>query len=155
MWSSSPLRATTAIELLNRWASGTAADAPEPLQIRDGAKLLGVTRDRLRNWERNGLIEVPRDVRNRYRLYGAGEIGRLRTVRMLQRAGYGLMAILRMLLHLNGGHVEDLRQILDTPSPEEDVRSAADSWLSTLTASERRTKRVIQIVEDMIRRRPA
>ena len=146
------VRAVTAVELLDRWASGTAADATaKRLHIRDAAKLLGVTRDRLRNWERNGLIRVPRDERNRYRLYGAAEIGRLRIIRMLQRAGYSLMAILRMLLHLDRGQAGNLSQLLDTPSPEEDVRSAADSWLSTLKESERLTKRIIEQLENMIR----
>lgn len=88
--------------------------------------MLGVTTDVLRNWERNGLIEASRDPRNRYRLYGAAEIGRLRVIRMLRRAGYSMMAILRMLLHLDQGRGGNLRQVLDTPRPDEDVYTAAD-----------------------------
>ena len=51
----------------------------------------------LRNWERNGLLRVPRDPRNRYRTYSAAEIGRLRVIRVLARSKYSQMAILRML----------------------------------------------------------
>jgi DNA-binding transcriptional MerR regulator len=97
----------------------------------------------LRNWERNGLIEVPRDPRNGYRLYGAAEIGRLRVIRTLRRANYSLMAILRMLLNLDQGKKEDLRQVLDTPRPDENVYSAADQWLSTLAELEQRAMDVI------------
>jgi DNA-binding transcriptional MerR regulator len=146
-------QAEAAAELLERWAHGTAADATaEFLYIGEAAGLLGVTRDVLRNWERNGLIRVPRDPSNRYRLYGAKEIGRLRVIRMLSRAGYSMMAILRMLRDLDQGKVSDLRRSLDTPRPDEDVYSAADRWLSTLIALERRAVEVIAQLEAMIRK---
>lgn len=147
-------QAETAVELLERWAGGTAADATaKPLRIGQTAKLLDVSADMLRNWERNGLIRVPRDPQNGYRLYGAAQIGRLRVIRMLRRAGYGTMAILRMMRHLDRGQGGDLRQVLDTPDPDElgYVFSAADRWLSTLTAFEQRALDLIAQLEDMIR----
>lgn len=144
-------QAEAAAELLERWAQGTAADATaQPLPIKETAQLLGVTADVLRNWERNGLIRVPRHPRNRYRLYGAAEIGRLRVIRMLSRAGYSTMAILRMLLRFDRGEREGLRQALDTPRPDEDVYSAADQWLSTLAEQEQRAAQMIALVEEMI-----
>jgi DNA-binding transcriptional MerR regulator len=142
-------RAEAAAGLLDRWAKGTATDATaKPLQIRETAKLLDVTADQLRNWERNGLIEVPRDPHNGYRLYGAAEIGRLRVIRMLLRAGYSMMAILRMLLQLDRG--ADPRQALDTPHPDEDVYTAADRWLSSLAEQEQRASSIIAQLEKMI-----
>ncbi len=83
--------------------------------------LLGVSVDMLRNWERNNLLDAPRDPDNGYRYYGAEEISRLRVIRMLIRAGYSVMAILRMLRQLDGGAADDLRQAIDTPAPDEDV----------------------------------
>ena len=146
-------QAEAAAAFLERWAQGTAVDATiEPMQIRDAARLLDLTPDVLRNWERNGLIKVPRDLHTGYRLYGAAEIGRLRVIRMLRRAGYSMMAILRMVLCLDQGQTGDLRHALDTPRPDEDICSAADRWLSTLAAQEHRAKEVIAQVEEMIRR---
>jgi DNA-binding transcriptional MerR regulator len=151
--------AESAVKLLERWAGGTASDAtPRRLSIGNVAELLGVSRDMLRNWERNGLIQVPRDSRNGYRLYGAAEIARLRVIRMLGRAGYSTMAILRMLLCLDQGKATDLRKVLDTPSAEEledaggDVYSAADRWLTTLEGWEQRTHAMIGLLESMIAR---
>jgi len=146
-------QAEAAAALLERWAQGIAADAtPQYLQIGEAAELLGLTRDRLRNWERNGLLQVPRDARSGYRLYGATELGRLRVIRMLSHAGYSLMAILHMLHHLDRGQKRDLRQVLDTPPPDEDIYSAADRWLSTLAGQEQRALDMIAQLEKMIHR---
>ena len=122
----------------------------ETLHISAAARLLNVSTDVLRNWERNGLIRTPRDPRNDYRLYGAAEIGRLRVIRMLSRAGYSTMAILRMVLELDQGRGDNLRQALDTPRPDEDAYSASDQWLSALAEHEQRAKDMIAQLEEMI-----
>ncbi|MBN1886786.1 MAG: MerR family transcriptional regulator [Thermoflexales bacterium] len=144
-------QAETAAALLERWAQGMAADATaEALQSGQAAKLLGSTTEQLRNWERNGLLRVPRDPRNGYRLYGAAEIGRLRVIRMLSRAGYSHAAILRMLLQLDSGQRNGLRQALDTPHPDDEVYMAADRWLSALAEHEQRASDMIAQLEAMI-----
>jgi DNA-binding transcriptional MerR regulator len=148
-------QADLAAELLERWAAGAwagADDAAEqpPLRIGQAAHLLGVSIDVLRNWDRSGLIDVPRDPANGYRRYSAREIGRLRIIRLLSHSGYSMSAILRMLLQLDRGETTDLRRALDTPRPDEDVYTAADHWLSTLTDHEQRARKIISLVEEII-----
>jgi len=62
------------------------------------------------------------------------------------------MAILRMLRHFDQGGGSNLRQVLDTPRPDEDVYSVADRWLSTLDEAEQRALDVIAQLEAMIAR---
>ncbi len=146
-------QADAAATLLERWAQGTAADATaNPLQIGQVARLLGVSIDILRNWERNNLIKVPRDQANGYRRFSAREISRLQVIRMLSRAGYSLMAILRMLSELDAGNITGLRHVLDTPRADEDVYSASDRWISTLCRHEQVAHQVIELVEELIDR---
>lgn len=146
--------AEAAVVFLERWAQGADADATvSPLQISDAGKLLDLTPDVLRNWERDGLIHVPRNPRNRYRLYGAAELGHLRVIRMLRRAGYSTVEVSRMLHHLDQDSSEDMSRELDTPSLDEDVHSAADQWLSALAAQEQRAMDIIAQLEKMISRR--
>ena len=144
-------QAEVAVSLLERWALGKPADATsERLQISETARLLGVSIDILRSWDRNGLIEIPRDPSNGYRLYGAPQISRLRVIRMLSRAGYSTGAILRMLIQLDRGETTDLRRALDTPRPDEDVYLASDHWLTTLSEHEQRARQIIALLEEML-----
>jgi DNA-binding transcriptional MerR regulator len=145
------VQAESAAAMLERWARGAPADATDQrLRVGQVARLLGVTADMLRNWERNGLIDVPRDPHSGYRAYGAEEIGRLRVIRTLARAKYSQMAILRMLLRLDSGERDGLRRALDTPRPDEDVYVATDRWLSTLSELEERAQSLIAQLERMI-----
>ncbi len=146
-------RAEVAVRLVQRWAEGAAVETPgQSLTIQGAADLLGLTVDTVRGWEREGLLRVPRDPANGYRQYGAAEIGRLRVIRMLRMAGYSTMAILRMLLQLDSGEVEDIRAALDTPRPDEDVYSAADRWLTTLAEQEQRANEIIALIEELVRK---
>ncbi len=143
--------AEAAAKLLERWTMGIPAEsAKAPLSIGETAQLLGVTIDMLRNWERNGLIEVPRDPHNGYRRYGAAEISRLRVIRTLSRAGYSQMALLRTLLQVDRGAVSDLRHALDTPGPNEDIVTITDQWRTTLSQVEQRVQKALALVERMI-----
>jgi DNA-binding transcriptional MerR regulator len=143
--------AESAAAQLQDWANSAIASAPDPpARIGQAARLLGVSIDVLRNWERNGLISVPRSPENRYRAYTPADIIRLRVIRLLSRAGYSQMAMLRMLLRLESGDAADLRAALDTPAPDEDVYTAADRWLSALAAEEAAARRLVAYVEEVI-----
>ena len=146
--------AESAVEFLERWAAGHLMDsAQQKMHIGQAAAYLNVTVDMLRNWERSGLIEVPRDPVNGYRLYGTLEFGRLRVIRMLVKSGYSLMAILRMLRQFDSGETRNLRAALEVPredSANEYIEVVADRWLSSLAEIEQRAQAIIQQIGRMI-----
>jgi DNA-binding transcriptional MerR regulator len=143
--------AESALDFLERWAAGHLMEAPrQQMLISQAAAHLNVTVDMLRSWERNGLIEVPRDPANQYRLYGTAEFGRLRVIRTLVQAGYSLQAILRMLLQFDAGITHNLRMALDTPREDEEIHFITDSWLSTLLQLEQRAQAIIRQIGHMI-----
>ena len=144
-------RAEAAVEFLERWARGQVLETTKrTLTISQTADHLGVTADQLRNWDRNGLLNVPREPETGYRLYGASEIGRLRVIRMLRQSGYSLMAILRMLWQFDAGQTERLREALDTPGENEAIETIADRWLTTLAEQEKRAQAITQQIAVMI-----
>lgn len=150
-------QAETAVAFLQRWAGGERQEwEAAPLQILQAAQHLSVTVDMLRNWERNGLVSVPRRPDNRYRQYGPTEIDRLRVIRLLRQTGYSPNAILRMLIEFDRSRgqmtPEELRRALDTPRPDEDVYMAADRWITTLQEHEQRSHEILRLVEEMATR---
>ena len=146
-------QADSAALILEKWAQQAAPETPEKLlSIGEASRLLGISRDVLRNWERNGLITIPRNSYNGYRIYRMKEISRLRVIRMLSRAGYSHMAMLRMFLDLEAGNTSNLRLSLDTPRPDEDIFTAADHWLSTLQSQEELARQVIRLISEIISR---
>ena len=143
-------QAEAAISYLERWLAGAeVSEVDAPLTIGQAADLLDLTRDTLRSWERDGLIEVPRNPGNGYRQYGPGEIGRLRVIRVLVNGGYSHMAILRLMLRLDRGESVDPRQALDTSSADEEIFHITDQWLTALDAEDRRCQRIFDQLEVM------
>lgn len=149
-------QAESAADILEHWAQTmTESTDDEPLAIGEVARLLGVSLDVIRNAERNGLITVPRNSYNNYRLFGKKEIERLRIIRMLSKAGYSHMAILRMFLELDAGNTRNLKQILDTPRPDEDIFTVADRWLTTLNEQKKMADQVIEYVQQILATQPS
>lgn len=145
-------QAEQAANLLEHWAQKRPVSRPEeePLEIGEVSKVVGASIDVIRNWERNGLISVPRNAHNRYRLFGKKEIERMRIIRMLSMAGYSHMAMLRMFIELDKGNTRDLKKTLDTPRPDEDIFTAADQWLTTLYEQEKLAQGVVRFVEEIL-----
>lgn len=122
-----------ACNLLVSWASGEISDPPlYHFSIGAAAKYLDVTSDTLRNWERNALIDIPRDPKTGYRYYTGKEINRLIVIRALRSAGYNLMSIHRMFRRFDAGETSDLLGTLNIPPEDEDIITVTDRWLSTL-----------------------
>jgi DNA-binding transcriptional MerR regulator len=146
-------QAEAAANYLERWVAGVLPDpVSRPLHVGEVAQLLDVSIDQLRNWERNRLLEVPRDPSNGYRLYGPNEIGRLRVIRILIRSKYSMMSILRVMSKLDAGENIELRAALDTPGPGEDILSVTDHWLSTLARLEEDAHELVTLIETNIAR---
>ncbi len=159
-------RAEEAAAFLDAWANGAdgaearsggaaaLAGAPNFLPPEEGRRLgpreaaeaVGATMDQVRNWERNRLLDPPREGSGK-RSYGRSELGRLRVIRGLLLAGYSVMAILRMTTELDRGRTTGLREILDTPRGGEEVLTAFDRWLSSLALQEARAEELTALLE--------
>lgn len=97
----------------------------------DAAKVLGVTPETLRTWERSNLINIKRS-QNGYRVYSGEDMERLNIIRTLRCAGYSLSAILRLLCHLDGCIDCSVEVILNTPEEDEDIISVCDRLIISL-----------------------
>ena len=145
-------KAEEALLIAQSWINGELpGDSGVYFRRTDVANLLGVSIDVLRNWERNGLISIARNDNN-YRRYGAEEINRLKIIRTLRSANYSMMAILRMMNYIDKGKKDNVRAVINTPLPEEDIVSATDHWIYTLTKTEAEATEVIKQLEKMLQK---
>lgn len=118
---------------------------------KETAAILGITADVLRDWERNGLIKVPRNSKGD-REYGAKELNRLKIIRTLRNAHYSMMSILRMLKRLDHGQM-DLREAINTPDENEDIVCAADRYITVLGTAENDALEMLDILDAMRKRK--
>lgn len=126
----------------------TAEDKHEPLTRSDAAEYLGVTVDALRNWELNGLLTVKRSA-NRYRIYNQEDLKRLKIIRTLRGANYSLEAILRLLLTMDQKRVSSIKEVLDTPKPDEDIVAVCDQLLTSLEQAKKNAVAIMKRIDDL------
>ena len=118
------------------------------LKRKEVSDYLDISMDTLRNWERNGLLQVKRR-QNGYRTYTSDDIERLKMIRTLRLANYSLEAILRMLNALEHNPQIDLKQVLNTPQADEDIVSVCDRLIVSLNNAEENAKKLINILLKM------
>ncbi len=133
-------------------SSKSDVPANTAVSAKTAARLLDIKTDMLRDWERNGLIHIPRNPENGYRLYGPYEINRLRVIRALRRSNYSNMSILRAMNKLESGSAEGLREALDSPELDEDrgYLCFTDMLLTTLNTAKAATAEIIEILKEQI-----
>ncbi len=125
-------KAAEALILSKKWLKGQIPLEEETFNTRrQAANYLEVTTEVLRNWERNGLIRIRKDMHGR-RIYGPEELSRLKIIRTLRSANHSIMAILRMINVIDGsGNGNDLKNDYDC-----EIVSATDDWISALQKTE-------------------
>lgn len=140
-------KADEALIILQKWVNKKNAPGATDIFLGRGgtSRLLGVSIDALRNWERNGLLDIPRNSKNGYRVYGRKEIDRAKVIRTLRLANYSMMAILRMLKAIDTNSKEsEIQKIASTPQPDEDMVYATDRWILSLAQVEYDARELIR-----------
>lgn len=80
------------------------------LRIRDAARLVGVSVDTLRYYERIGLLPVPHRTPGGYRVYGEYELRRLQFIRRAKTLNFTLGEIRYLLQLAAAGDCQPVRQ---------------------------------------------
>lgn len=124
-------RAIEAIHLVEEWLSGKEALSSHTYSRNEAAQKLDVTSEVIRNWERNGLLIVPR-LSNGYRAYTENEINRMKIIRTLRNAHYSMSAILRLFNQVEQSTELNVKEVLDTPGDHEDIITVTDRLTHSL-----------------------
>lgn len=142
-------KAKEVIEILKKWADNcTVEESREVYNRTEAAEIIGTTPEALRNWERNGLIVVPRIGKNKRRTYGQKEIERLRVIYMLRQSKFSMSAIYRCLIKFDTSCNEEALDALNNPD-EEDVVWTGDHWLSVLEKTACKANEILSILDEI------
>ena len=142
------INAEESIRIVQQVLSGKSAKHTLLLKRKEVSEYLDISMDTLRNWERNGLLQVKRK-ENGYRAYTSDDIERLKVIRTLRLANYSLEAILRMLNALEQDPQINISQVLNTPQADADIISVCDKLIVSLQDAEKNAKKMINMILDM------
>ena len=140
--------AEESIGIAKQILSGKSVEQTLFLRRKEVSVYLDISMDTLRNWERNGLLQVKRK-QNGYRAYTSDDIERLKMIRTLRLANYSLEAILRMLNALEHNPQIDMKQVLNTPQEDADIISVCDRLIVSLNDAEENAEKMITILLEM------
>lgn len=142
------LSAEEAIKIVQDMLHGEIHENQLFLKRKEVSKYLDISVDALRNWEMNGLLTIKRK-QNGYRVYTDADIRQLKIIRVLRCANYSLEAIRRMMQQLSENPEADIREILDTPEQNDDIISACDRLLLSLSKAEMNAGKIMNMLKEM------
>lgn len=142
------INAENAIEIVKQILTDEPQSDTKFFKRKEVSKMLDISAESLRNWEKNGLLTVKRK-NNGYRIYSDEDIRRLKIIRSLRCANYSLEAILRLLRQLSENSDTDVRATLNTPNQSDDIISVCDRLIVSLSAAEKNARRVSDILQNM------
>lgn len=137
--------------ILKQWAKNSIPQQTgKQFNRSEAAVLIGVTPEVLRNWERNGLISVPRSGTGK-RFYSDREIARLRVIYMLRQTNYSISAIHRSLALHDRGNSAGAVLLLNQPEQDEEITytSAGDHWIASLVNASETARKMIKILKEI------
>ena len=135
-------------EIVQDILHGEVHESQLSLKRKEVSEYLDISVDVLRNWEMNGLIAVKR-MKNGYRVYTDADIRQLKIIRVLRCANYSLEAIRRMMRQLSKNPESDIREILDTPREDDDIITACDRLLLSLSKAKINAENIMTILKKM------
>ena len=140
--------AEDAIKIVQGMLHGETQENQLSLKRKEVSEFLDISVDALRNWEMNGLLKIKRK-QNGYRVYTDADIRQLKIIRELRCANYSLEAIRRMMQQLSENPKADIREILDTPGQNDDIISACDRLLLSLSRAEINAEKIMTILQQI------
>ncbi|MBU5675700.1 MerR family transcriptional regulator [Alkaliphilus sp. MSJ-5] len=103
------------------------------------AESVGVSIDVIINWERNGILSIPRNNKNNYRIYSENELVLLKIIKLLRDENYSTQCIRKMIVKIKFNDFEFLNK--------------DDELLSSIEEKEKDLKNLISHINKLINER--
>lgn len=102
------------------------------LKRKEAAEAIGVSIDVIINWERYGMLEIPRNNKNNYRVYSENELILLKIIKLLRAENYITQCIVNMIKKIKANNFEFLNKDDELLSPIEEKEKDIKNLISHL-----------------------
>lgn len=140
-------RAVEAADIAESWLYSTKEIQSEGLSRQQVAEKIQLHPELIRNWERNGLITIPRNEKG-YRVFTEKEINMLKVIRVLRMAHYSYASILRLVQQAKMAHPIHVKEVLNLPENQEDIVYVTDRLLMSLKEAIADTKTILTMLRE-------
>lgn len=114
------------------------------------AKKIGVTNDVLIYWENNGLLNIARNKKNKYRVYSEKDLIMGIFIKSLRELNYTASAVLKLINKIKFNNNKTLKEIIYNLDLEYDILGEFNKLLEPMRDIELSLKEVIQDIEMII-----
>lgn len=114
---------------------------------KQAARLVGVTEEAIRNWERNELIL--RALPYQKRFYSRATLDRMHLIRLLLHNGFSIMIIRKFFMYYDSGEYSNAIAVLMDPGESEDLMTISDRYLQSLYELSEKAKQMYLLLDDM------
>lgn len=136
------------LDIIQKWNNGKENNIRDKILYTqsEAAEIIGTTKDSIRNWERNGLLNHYFELYQK-RLYTKADIERMKIIYMLLQTGYSIVAIYTYLNELDQ-HNETALQILIDPVKDENIINCHDRYFQVLSAENERWIEMLEFLNE-------
>ena len=112
------------------------------------AEMFDITKEAVRNWERNDLVSSRISEISGKIIFNSNEVNRIRIIYMLRQCGYSISAIHRCLLIYDKGDSKLSKEALINTA-ENEILSAGDRWIIELNKVMKSAVKIEKIIDEL------
>lgn len=144
-------KAKSTVKILDLWSKNEYKISNKNVyDYNEASELIGASKESIRNWERNKLIDIPRKGKNKERYFTDNEIQRLKIIYMLRQSKFTISSIFRSMQAYEKGLKGKISEELKDDTEEKMLIVTGDNWVLNLEKAVKSTLEVINIIENII-----
>ena len=143
-------KAKSTVKILDLWSKNENKISNNNVyDYNEASQLIGASKESIRNWERNKLIDIPRKSKNKTRYFTDKEIQRLKIIYMLRQSKFTISSIFRSMQAYEKGLVERISEELKDDTEEKMLIVTGDNWVLNLENAVKSTLKVKTIIKNI------
>lgn len=144
-------KARSTVKILDEWSNNENKISNNKVyNYNEASEIIGASKEAIRNWERNKLIEIPGKGKNKERYFTDNEIERLKIIYMLRQSKFTISSIFRSMQAYEKGLIGRISEELKDDTEEKMLIVTGDNWVLNLENAVKSSLEVISIIKNIM-----